>query len=71
VLNPEGHCYSRLCKLYRIWDLVTMRQTQVGGDKVFVDYAGDTAPVIADRLGEDYDWVIELERQPASLSGED
>src|SRR6478672_8608872 len=29
---------------------VTMRQTHVGGDKLFVDYAGDTVPVIIDRL---------------------
>ena len=26
-----------------------MRQTHVGGDKLFVDYAGDTVPVIIDR----------------------
>ncbi len=29
---------------------VTMRQTHAGGDKLFVDYAGDTVPVIIDRL---------------------
>ena len=27
-----------------------MRQTHVGGEKLFVDYAGDTVPVIIDRL---------------------
>ena len=27
-----------------------MRQTHVGGDKLFVDYAGDTVPVVVDRL---------------------
>ena len=27
-----------------------MRQTHAGGDKLFVDYAGDTVPVIVDRL---------------------
>jgi transposase len=27
-----------------------MRQTHLGGDKLFVDYAGDTMPVIVDRL---------------------
>jgi transposase len=27
-----------------------MRQTHVGGDKLFVDYAGDTVPVIVNRL---------------------
>src|SRR6185503_2663781 len=30
--------------------LVTMRQTHAGGDKLFVDYAGDTVPVVIDRL---------------------
>ena len=51
--NPEGYRYSRFCELYRGWEgklSVTMRQTHVGGDKLFVDYAGDTAPVIVDRL---------------------
>jgi transposase len=51
--NPEGHRYSRFCELYCGWEsklAVTMRQTHVGGDKLFVDYAGDTVPVIVDRL---------------------
>jgi transposase len=51
--NPEGYRYSRFCELYRSWEgklSVTMRQTHVGGDKLIVDYAGDTVPVIADRL---------------------
>jgi transposase len=51
--NPDGYRYSRFCELYRSWDTklsVTMRQTHVGGDKLFVDYAGDTVPVIVDRL---------------------
>src|SRR5216684_3762158 len=29
---------------------VTLRQTHAGGDKLFVDYAGDAVPVIIDRL---------------------
>src|SRR5712691_9535646 len=51
--NPDGYRYSRFCELYRGWASrisVTMRQTHVGGDKLFVDYAGDTVPVIVDRL---------------------
>jgi transposase len=50
---PEGYCYSRFCELYRGWASrisVTMRQTHAGGDKLFVDYAGDAVPVIVDRL---------------------
>ena len=51
--NPQGYRYSRFCELYRSWEgrvSVTMRQAHVGGDKLFVDYAGDTVPVIVDRL---------------------
>ena len=51
--HPEGYRYSRFCELYRGWASrisVTMRQTHAGGDKLFVDYAGDTVPVIIDRL---------------------
>ena len=50
---PDGYRYSRFCELYRSWTSrlsVTMRQTHTGGDKLFVDYAGDTVPVIVDRL---------------------
>src|SRR6516164_1456537 len=40
---PEGYRYSRFCELYRNWASrlsVTMRQAHIGGDKLFVDYAG-------------------------------
>lgn len=51
--HPDGYRYSRFCELYRGWASrisVTMRQTHAGGDKLFVDYAGDAVPVIIDRL---------------------
>src|ERR1700756_3103124 len=51
--NPGGYRYSRFCDLYRSWEgrlSVTMRQSHAGGEKLFVDYAGDTVPVIVDRL---------------------
>src|SRR5229473_1714814 len=51
--RPDGYRYSRFCELYRAWEgklSVTMRQAHAGGDKLFVDYAGDTAPVVIDRL---------------------
>ena len=51
--HPDGYRYSRFCELYRAWEgklSLTMRQTHAGGDKLFVDYAGDTAPVVIDRL---------------------
>ena len=54
--DPNGYRYSRFCELYRAWEArlpVTMRQTHLGGEKLFVDWAGDTVPVILDgRTGE-------------------
>jgi transposase len=51
--NPDGYRYSRFCDLYRAFEgklSLTMRQSHIGGEKLFVDYAGDTVPVIVDRL---------------------
>jgi transposase len=51
--HPAGYRYSRFCDLYRGWEgklSLTMRQSHAGGEKLFVDYAGDTVPVIVDRL---------------------
>ena len=51
--HPDGYRYSRFCDLYRAWEgklSVTMRQSHAGGEKLFVDYAGDRASVVIDRL---------------------
>ena len=51
--NPGGYSYSRFCDLYRGFAKtlsVTMRQTYAAGERLFVDYAGDTVPVVIDRL---------------------
>lgn len=51
--HPDGYRYSRFCDLYRGFAEklpVTMRQSHAAGDKLFVDYAGDTVPVVIDRL---------------------
>ncbi|MBU6408656.1 MAG: IS21 family transposase [Alphaproteobacteria bacterium] len=51
--NPGGYSYSRYCELYRAFEKtlsVTMRQTHVAGERLFVDYAGDGVPVVVDRL---------------------
>lgn len=51
--HPDGYRYSRFCELYQSYAgalPLTMRQTHVGGEKLFVDYAGDKVPVIIDRL---------------------
>ncbi len=57
--HPDGYRYSRFCELYASWAKrlpVTMRQAHLGGDKLFVDYAGDTVPVIIDvRTGKTQD----------------
>jgi transposase len=50
--NPGGYSYSRFCELYRGFEAklsVTMRQTHVAGERLFVDYAGDGVPVVVDR----------------------
>jgi len=51
--RPDGLRYSRFCELYRAFASklpVVMRQTHAAGEKLFVDYAGDTVPVIVNRL---------------------
>lgn len=51
--HPDGYRYSRFCEVYRDWEAklsLTMRQIHQGGEKLFVDYAGDLVPVIVDRL---------------------
>jgi transposase len=52
--NPDGYQYSRFCELYQRWagklDLV-LRQEHRAGEKLFVDYAGDTVPVINAKTG--------------------
>lgn len=53
---PEhGYQYSRFCDLYREWARrvdVTMRQQHRAGERMFVDYAGDTVPVVDPETGE-------------------
>jgi transposase len=53
--SPEGFQYSWFCEQYRAWagklDLV-MRQEHRAGEKLFVDYAGQTVPVIDRVSGE-------------------
>jgi hypothetical protein len=51
--NRRAIATSAFCELYRGWEgklSATMRQSPVGGDKLFGDYAGDTVPVIVDPL---------------------
>ncbi len=53
--HPEGFQYSWFCDQYRAWTRkldVVMRQEHRGGEKLFVDYAGQTAEVVDQRTGE-------------------
>lgn len=46
--NPDGYQYSQFCERYRQWTGkldVCLRQSYRAGEKLFVDYAGQTIPV--------------------------
>lgn len=52
---PDGYGYSQFANLYRQWRGtidVTMRQSHVAGEKLFVDFPGNTVPVFDRRTGE-------------------
>jgi transposase len=53
--QPEGYGYSRFCDLYAAWRgrlSPTMRQTHPAGERLFVDYAGQTVDVVDAATGE-------------------
>ena len=55
AVHPGGYGYSQFCELYRRWKgrlSATMRQSHLAGDKMFVDYAGQTIEVIDGLTGE-------------------
>lgn len=53
--HPDGYALSRFYKLYNWWadkiDLV-MRQEHRAGEKLFVDFAGQTVPIVDEGTGE-------------------
>ncbi len=52
--NPEGYEYSQFCLRYRAWLKtldVALRQDYKAGEKLFVDFAGDTIPIHDPRTG--------------------
>lgn len=54
--HPSGYSYSRFCELFEQWRrrlTATMRQTHAGGDKLFVDWAGDTIAVVDPLTGHE------------------
>ncbi len=53
--QPTGYSYSQFCALYRQWAKrlkPSMRLSHKAGEKVFVDYAGQTVPVVDPQTGE-------------------
>jgi len=53
--DPGGYRYSRWCELYRAWEgrlSPTMRQVHPAGERMFVDYAGQTIDRIDGGTGE-------------------
>ena len=53
--QPAGLEYSQFCKRYRAWARrtdVVMRQHHVAGEKLFLDFAGQTVPVTDPQTGE-------------------
>jgi transposase len=59
--EADGYGYSRFCDLYGEWRrgiTATMRQTHAAGEKLFVDFAGDTVAVFDPATGESRDCKI-------------
>ncbi|MCP5203923.1 MAG: IS21 family transposase [Pseudomonadales bacterium] len=55
AVHPDGYQYSWFCDHYRAWQGkldVVMRQDHRAGEKLFVDYAGQTVPIIDRATGE-------------------
>ena len=53
--GEQAYKYSAFCEKYKAWARRlqrSMRQTHTGGDKLFVDYAGQTVPVVDADTGE-------------------
>jgi transposase len=55
--HGHGYAYSWFCERYSTWRKCispTMRQIHVAGEKLFVDWAGDTIPVFDATTGEEH-----------------
>ena len=55
AVHPDGYGYSQFCAHYREWNgrlSPTMRQTHAAGERMFVDYAGQTIDFVDGRTGE-------------------
>ena len=55
IAHPQGYQYSWFCEQYRHWlgtQQLSMRQQHRAGEKLFVDYAGQTVPIVNPKTGE-------------------
>jgi transposase len=55
AIHPDGYGYSRYCELFQEYSSTIdprMRQVHKAGEKLFVDYAGMTMPVVDRSTGE-------------------
>ena len=53
--HPDGYQYSRFCELYGRWRSAVdpvLRQPHKAGERVFVDYAGQTVEIVNQKTGE-------------------
>ena len=53
--NPDGYQYSFFCEQYRNWAKKLdppLRQTHVAGEKMFVDFAGQTMDIVDSATGQ-------------------
>lgn len=59
--NPDGYQYSYFCELYNRWHKhldISLRQEHLAGEKLFIDYAGQTVSIFNPDTGG-----VELEAQ--------
>ncbi len=60
-VQPDGYQYSQFCERYRRWAAkldLTLRQEHRGGEKLFVDHAGPTVPILDPETGQRHEAVI-------------
>jgi transposase len=53
--HSQGYRYSQFCEMYRRWAKtlkLSMRQVHKAGEKLFVDYAGQTLPIVNPQTGQ-------------------
>ena len=61
AIYPEGWGYTQFCAHYRRWlarQDVVMRLEYAAGERMFVDFGGDTVPVTDPQTGEVWDAQI-------------